>query len=157
MFRNQEKLFKIKSSTSIGRLVKYYTDKNQIPDQSLGFMFKGLQIKSDDTPEQLKMKDDDVIEVFCKETEENNEIKYTRIKAMYRDSVWRFKVRPRTKLKKLKKAFSELANMHATHLHFMFMGKLIRDDDTPERLNMSDDIFIEVFQDRSAPKASVDH
>ncbi len=141
-------MFKIKSSTSIGRLVKYYTEKNQIPDNDLSLMFKGMHIRNDDTPEKLQMKNDDVIEVFCKEPGTIKEINYTRIKAIYCENIWRFKVRPKTKLRKLKKAFSELVGVHSSLLYFMFMNKLIKDDDTPEKLNMNDDTSIEVLQDR---------
>lgn len=145
IFGAEAKQFIMKSSTSISRLIKYYSNKGQIPEDSVRFLFKGLQINGEDTPERLEMKNDDVIEVFCDCPQETQEVHFIKIKALYCDKVWfRFKVKPHTKMRKFKKTFGEIVGVSSKNLRFLFLGVFIRDDDTPEKLELKDNMIIEV-------------
>lgn len=155
LLNNEPKHLKIRSSTSIGQLIKYYSYKKDIAEESLAFMFKGMHVSREDTPEQLQMKDDDELQVVYRQQKVGQEDeKFVKIKAVFCENIWRFKVRPRTRMKKLKKTFSEQVGVHVKNLQFVFRGEFIGDDDTPEKLNMKDEIVIEVIQDRMAPKAT---
>ena len=51
-------------STQMGRLMKTYSKRVGVPVSSLRFFLKGRLIDDDETPKQLEMKKDDVINVF---------------------------------------------------------------------------------------------
>ena len=60
--------FKVKMSTSMRKLKKHYSERQGIPVNSLRFLFDGKRINDDDTPKQLDMENDDVIEVYQEQT-----------------------------------------------------------------------------------------
>lgn len=60
--------FKVKMTTSMRKLKKHYSERQGIPVNSLRFLFDGKRINDDDTPKQLDMENDDVIEVYQEQT-----------------------------------------------------------------------------------------
>lgn len=60
--------FKIKRTTALRKLKQAYCERQGVPLNSLRFMFDGSRIGDDQSPKQLEMDDDDVIEVFQEQT-----------------------------------------------------------------------------------------
>ena len=60
----REMHFRVKLTTQLGKLKKTWGQRTGAQVSSLRFMFKTHHINDDDTPETLKMKDGDIIEVY---------------------------------------------------------------------------------------------
>ncbi|XP_070566810.1 small ubiquitin-related modifier 1-B-like [Ptychodera flava] len=60
--------FKVKMSTQMRKLKESYCQRLGVPMNSLRFLFDGQRINDDQTPKQLEMEDDDVIEVYQEQT-----------------------------------------------------------------------------------------
>lgn len=56
--------FKVKMTTQMGKLKKSYSQRMGVPMNSLRLLFDGKRIADDETPKQLGMVDDDLIEVY---------------------------------------------------------------------------------------------
>ncbi|RWS07041.1 hypothetical protein B4U79_03540, partial [Dinothrombium tinctorium] len=56
--------FRVKMTTQMGKLKKSYSERVGVPVTSLRFLFDGRRINDTDTPKQLEMESDDVIEVY---------------------------------------------------------------------------------------------
>uniref|UniRef100_A0A2K5DKW0 Small ubiquitin-related modifier n=1 Tax=Aotus nancymaae TaxID=37293 RepID=A0A2K5DKW0_AOTNA len=56
--------FKVKMTTPLKKLKEWYCDRQGVPMNSLRFLFEGQRIADNHTPEELGMKEDDVIEVY---------------------------------------------------------------------------------------------
>lgn len=60
--------FKVKMTTQMGKLKKSYSERVAMSVSSLRFLFDGKRINDDETPKQLEMVNDDVIEVYQEQT-----------------------------------------------------------------------------------------
>jgi len=60
--------FRVKMSTQMGKLKKSYSERLGSPMASLRFLFDGRRINDEETPKQLEMENDDVIEVYQEQT-----------------------------------------------------------------------------------------
>merc|ERR1712109_208410 len=60
--------FRVKQTTQMGKLKKSYSKRVGVPVSSLRFLFDGRRINDDETPKQLEMEQDDVIEVYQEQT-----------------------------------------------------------------------------------------
>jgi len=60
--------FRVKMTTQMGKLKRSYAEKLGVPQSSLRFLFDGRRINDDETPKQLEMEADDVIEVYQEQT-----------------------------------------------------------------------------------------
>ena len=60
--------FRVKMTTQMGKLKKSYSERVGVPVSSLCFLFDGRRINDDETPKQLEMEQDDVIEVYQEQT-----------------------------------------------------------------------------------------
>merc|ERR1712166_729880 len=60
--------FRVKMTTQMGKLKKSYSERVGVPVSSLRFLFDGSRINDDETPKQLEMEQDDVIEVYQEQT-----------------------------------------------------------------------------------------
>ena len=56
----------------MGKLKKSYTARVSVPVNSLRFLFDGHRINNNETPKQLEMESDDVIEVYQQQTGNDN-------------------------------------------------------------------------------------
>ncbi|ODN04170.1 Small ubiquitin-related modifier [Orchesella cincta] len=59
-----------------------------------------------------------------------------------------FCLKVNTKLKKLKKAYSERMDVPLGALRFLYDGRRIKDDDTPQTLQMETNQIIEVYYEQ---------
>ncbi|RZF38697.1 hypothetical protein LSTR_LSTR011007 [Laodelphax striatellus] len=60
--------FRVKMTTNMGKLKKSYSERVAVPASSLRFLFDGRRISDEDTPKQLEMTNDDIIEVYQEQT-----------------------------------------------------------------------------------------
>ncbi|XP_028418057.1 small ubiquitin-related modifier 1-like [Dendronephthya gigantea] len=65
---NTEVHFKIKRTTQLKKLKQAFCDRQGVALNSLRFLFDGQRITDDQTPKDLEMEDDDVIEVYQEQT-----------------------------------------------------------------------------------------
>ncbi|KAL3078148.1 hypothetical protein niasHT_031317 [Heterodera trifolii] len=56
--------FRVKYSTSMGRLMKAYAERTGVQVTSLRFLFDGRSVKDHHTPRSLEMEGDEIIEVY---------------------------------------------------------------------------------------------
>ncbi|XP_033762910.1 small ubiquitin-related modifier-like [Pecten maximus] len=64
--------FKVKMTTQMAKVKKSYSERQGIPASSLRFFFDGKRINDHDTPKDLEMEDDDVIDVYHEQTGGDN-------------------------------------------------------------------------------------
>jgi len=60
--------FRVKMTTQLGKLKRSYADRVGVSVASLRFLFDGRRINDEETPKQLEMENDDVIEVYQEQT-----------------------------------------------------------------------------------------
>ena len=60
--------FRVKMTTQLGKLKRSYAERVGVAVASLRFSFDGRRINDDETPKQLEMENDDVIEVYQEQT-----------------------------------------------------------------------------------------
>uniref|UniRef100_A0A2K6S8S4 Small ubiquitin-related modifier n=1 Tax=Saimiri boliviensis boliviensis TaxID=39432 RepID=A0A2K6S8S4_SAIBB len=56
--------FQVKLTTPLKKLKESYCERQDVPVNSLRFLFEGQRIADDHTPEELGMEEDDMIEVY---------------------------------------------------------------------------------------------
>jgi small ubiquitin-related modifier len=77
------------------------------------------------------------------------EIQYISLKVVSQDcKKINFKVKLTIKMEKLKMAYSKHVGIPVSSLRFLFDGRCINDNDTPEQLQMEQNVAIEVFQEQ---------
>jgi len=57
---------RMKQTTQMGKLMKAYSERVGVPVTSFAFLFDGRRINYDDTPKELGMKQDDIIESYTR-------------------------------------------------------------------------------------------
>ena len=161
---------RVKMNTQLGKLKKCYSERVRVPVSSLLFLFKSRPFSDDETPKQLKMEQDNVIEVapmyhvlqennlkledqddfntYLDNAEAAGETEHLKLKVVDQDSnEIHFRVKMTTEMGKLKKSYSERVGVPVSSLYFLFDRRQINDDDTPEQLEMEQDDVIEVSQE----------
>ena len=63
-----ETVYKVKMSIRMGKLKRSYAEQVGVDVSSLKFLLNGQRINDEDTPQTLKMEEDDLIEVFKEQT-----------------------------------------------------------------------------------------
>ncbi|XP_078079964.1 small ubiquitin-related modifier 1 [Mustelus asterias] len=65
---NSEIHFKVKMTTQLRKLKESYCQRQGVPPNSLRFLFEGQRITDHQTPKELGMEDEDVVEVYQEQT-----------------------------------------------------------------------------------------
>lgn len=65
---NSEIHFKVKMTTHLKKLKESYSQRQGVPMGSLRFLFEGQRISDHQTPKELGMENEDVIEVYQEQT-----------------------------------------------------------------------------------------
>jgi len=60
--------FKVKKTTHLSKVKKHYAERQGKSVDTLRFMYEGRRINDHDTPKQLDMQDEDIIEVYQEQT-----------------------------------------------------------------------------------------
>jgi len=85
---------------------------------------------------------------MAEDTKESSE--YIKIKVVGQDTnELHFRVKKTTAFSKLKKSYSDRIGVPLTSLRFLFDGRRIDDNDTPQSLDMEEEDVIEVFQEQT--------
>jgi len=59
--------YKMKPTSVLKKLMENYSTKRKVAEKSIRFLYDGKRINTTDTPERLKMEDNDIIEVMMKQ------------------------------------------------------------------------------------------
>ncbi len=143
--------FRVKMSTRLGKLKNSYSERVGVPVSSLRFLFDGKRINDEETPEDLEMEQDNVIEVHQEQTGgTDEETEHIKLKVLGQDkSEIHFRVKMSTQMEKLKNIYSERVGEPLSSLRFFFDGTRINDEETPAALGLQQDDVIEVFQEQT--------
>jgi len=60
--------FKVKKTTNLSKVKKHYAERQCTSVDSLRFMYEGRRINDHDTPKELEMQNEDIIEVYQEQT-----------------------------------------------------------------------------------------
>ena len=60
--------FRVKKTTLLGKMKVTYSERVGVPFNYVTFFYEGRRINDDETPKQLEMEQDDVIEVYQEQT-----------------------------------------------------------------------------------------
>jgi len=60
--------FKVKKTTHLAKVKKHYAERQGTSVDALRFMYEGRRINDHDTPKELEMQEDDIIEVYQEQT-----------------------------------------------------------------------------------------
>lgn len=63
-----EVYFKVKRKTVFAKVFKAYCSKMGVERETMRFLFDGVRVKDEDTPEKLQMNDEDIVEVMTQQT-----------------------------------------------------------------------------------------
>jgi small ubiquitin-related modifier len=66
--QGEEIFFKIRTDTQMGKLMAAYCSRTGAPPASVRFLFDGARFKETDTPKDLGMQEDDVIDAVAEQT-----------------------------------------------------------------------------------------
>merc|ERR1712029_489935 len=138
--------FRVKQTTQMGKLKKSYSERVGVPIASLRFLFDGRRINDDETPKQLEMEPDDVIEVYQEQTGGFEEDSIKLILIGQDRSEIHFLLKITTKMVNLMWSYSWRVGIPVVSLRFLFNGRRINVEETPEQLKMENNDVIEVYQ-----------
>ena len=81
-----------------------------------------------------------------------DEVEYIKLKVVgQEENEIHYRVKTTTLLGKLKKSYSDRVGVPVDSLKFLFDGRRIHDDETPELLEMEHEDVIEVYQEQTFP------
>jgi len=63
-----EVFFKIKKSTQLRKLMDAYCDRQAISPNSIRFLYDGQRVREEQTPQELDMEDNDIIDAVLQQT-----------------------------------------------------------------------------------------
>ncbi|CAG0879721.1 unnamed protein product [Cyprideis torosa] len=162
---SSEIYYHLKMSTPMGRLKHFYAERLRTPVNSLRFLLDGRRINDDETPEQLGMKNNDVIQVCQAKfpgarslllrlqmagAEENTGDRNAAFDSITLKVVGQgfceihFRLKTSTQMGKIKNSYAERVGAPVNSLRFLFDGRRINDDETPEQLGMKNYDVIQV-------------
>ena len=70
--KGEHTYFKVKSSTTLGKVMNAYAKKLNLDPQMLRFLCDGIRVMKDDTPESLELEEADFIQAFLEQDGGNN-------------------------------------------------------------------------------------
>ncbi|XP_010241412.1 PREDICTED: small ubiquitin-related modifier 2-like isoform X2 [Nelumbo nucifera] len=137
---------RIKRSTQLRKLMIAYCKQQLIELNSVKFFFDGIRLLGEQTPDELKMKDNDEIDAIvekCKGQEESKKAMdqpaHINIKIKSQDgSEICFKINCNTKLRRLMISYCENKFLQYSSVRFLYEGRRINGNKTPNELGMED-------------------
>ncbi|XP_063067418.1 small ubiquitin-related modifier 2-A-like [Engraulis encrasicolus] len=130
--------------------MKAYCERQGLTMRHIRFRYGGEAFYDTDTPAQLQMEDEEVIDVFrafpypMSLTNQNSE--HINLKVVGPDGPVQFKLNLWTPLSKLMKAYCDRQGLTMRHIRFRYGGEAFNDTDTPAQLQMEDEDEIDVFR-----------
>ncbi|GBC06776.1 hypothetical protein RclHR1_07030006 [Rhizophagus clarus] len=154
-YNNNEIVYRTKRTVPLKQLKEAYSKRNGPMIHAKKFIFDGLNIRDDDTPDSLEMEEGDSIHVMNIITSDQQFIKteaveqtndsFINIKIMGGDCKVesRYRIRRNAPLGKLMQVHCERNELKSSSLSFLFDGCRIKDDYTPDFLGMEDNDIID--------------
>ena len=160
--------FRVKKNTFLIKPMEMFSERYGQRLSSLRFFLKKSEVKGVDTPRSLRMKTDDYIHVLNKKaanireqakflksklkkeekkrnsSDEDGVLMIQAVMSTGSTPPLNFRLKPKTSLRKLMRAYSERSGMSSHELKFTFKGKTIRNYHTPQFLVMEQDDIITV-------------
>jgi hypothetical protein len=159
--QDNEIVFRIKTTTSFGKVFDNYCSRQEIDRRSVRFFLDNIRIQDDDTAAGLEMEDGDEIQCHLEQlggdgtppAEREGEPKpedqaptQLSVKVVDQDgNDLFFKIKKHTALKKVMDAYCERQGKTRGLVRFLFEGHRIQDNDTPDTLELEDGDMIQVF------------
>lgn len=63
-----ETFFKLKRTTALGKLMSAYCERSGIDEKSVRFLYDGKRLLGTETPADLEMEDNDIVDVMLQQT-----------------------------------------------------------------------------------------
>jgi Ubiquitin-2 like Rad60 SUMO-like len=156
--QDNEIIFKIKSTTSFGKVFDNYCTRQEIDCRSVRFFLDNIRIQDDDTAAGLDMEDGDEIQCHLEQLggdgtpaaegapkPEDQAPTQLNVKVVDQDgNDLFFKIKQHTALKKVMDAYCERQGKTRGLVRFLFEGHRIQDNDTPDTLELEDGDMIQV-------------
>jgi small ubiquitin-related modifier len=133
--------FQINRTRQLKDVFEEYCARKSLQLDQVLFRFNGVTLFGSESPEELEMEADDVI--IVEPTYMNirvGEQKGKNVVYTY------FKLKWKTRLQKLMEAYCERQSLQLDQMRFLFDGNRVRDDQTPEDLEMEDDDVIDAMR-----------
>ncbi|KAJ6956202.1 hypothetical protein NC652_007333 [Populus alba x Populus x berolinensis] len=148
-----EVFFRIKRSTQLKKLMNAYCDRQSVEINSIAFLFDGRRLRGEQTPDELDMEDGDEIDAMLHQTggavktsqpqeedkKPNDQSAHINLKVKGQDGneVF-FRIKRSTQLKKLMNAYCDRQSVEFNSIAFLFDGRRLRGEQTPDELEMED-------------------
>ncbi|XP_019162380.1 PREDICTED: uncharacterized protein LOC109158921 [Ipomoea nil] len=177
--RREELIFRMKRSTRLKRLMKSYCDRKSMDLNSTAFLFHGRRLRWEQTPDELEMEDGDEIDAMLHQTvhkqfrremsagaEEDkmsvcsNQATHINLKVKgqkRRREELIFRMRRSTRLKKLMKSYCDHKSVDLNSTAFLFHGRRLRWEQTPDELEMEDGDEIDAMLHQTVHKQFIVH
>jgi small ubiquitin-related modifier len=163
--------FKMRSSTSLGKVMDAYCERLGIERANTHFLYDDVRVNKRDTPASIGMVEGDVIEALSEHLQkvqaaaqiEQLSGKMEQLQVVladdkkeminilvkdWNDHIVYFKMKPSTSLGKLMNAFCEREGLDRSNVRFLWEGSRISDADTPDELDIKDLNTIDVYPEQ---------
>ncbi|KAJ3045567.1 hypothetical protein HDV00_009224 [Rhizophlyctis rosea] len=141
------RIMRIRTKAPLGTVMAEYWEREGIFSTQIRFLYQGVRLQLDQTPEQLEMEDGDSVDVAYEQLGGGpNDLpdKLITIKVRYYDDVqMAFKIKPTYPMKKLMEKFCERRGTQFENTKFLYDGQRLTGDETAEGLAMEDEDSID--------------
>lgn len=135
--------FIMKTTTKFGRAMLSFSERLNIDITKLDFRFEGRRVTKDDTPKEINMEDNMVIDCYIKQVASIRP-KFIVFRIAGTDAfAVDFRINTSSKIGKAMEAYSKMRNVPLNLLHFRLEGCRVFYDETPKDLNLKQDDCID--------------
>lgn len=163
--QENETVFKIKSTTKLGKVFKSYGERCSVDIRYVRFLFHGIRVQDTETPESLEMEDGAEIQAMIEQQggagspaphdsagdapEQGEEVPtHLNVKVVNQSQNEIFKIKMMTPLKKVMDAYCQRQGIRREAVRFLIESERIVDTDTPASKEIVDGDIIEVFREQ---------
>ncbi|CAI0374143.1 unnamed protein product [Linum tenue] len=136
--------FRIDPATQLRGLMLSYCDWNELVADDVRFSCNGRNLHREDTPKLVRMKEGDVIDAVQVMDQEGPKKILVFLKAMDGRPPTPFRMNQATPFVKLMQAYCDQMGMEVDQIRFIYKGRRLDSDVTPQQVNMEDDDVIDV-------------
>ncbi|KAH0468992.1 hypothetical protein IEQ34_002224 [Dendrobium chrysotoxum] len=142
-----EILYNVKPSIKFRKIMNHYCNRQSLQINTVVFLFDGRRLRDEQTPKDLGMEDGDEIDAMLHQiggkwqalNKKPNEPTILSLKVNSQDGEEvLYRAKPTTKLSKLMNDYCNRHSFPINSIAFVFDGRRLRDEDTPESLKMED-------------------
>ncbi|KAM5585473.1 hypothetical protein ABKV19_004721 [Rosa sericea] len=131
-----EVYFNVMRSSELRRVMIVSCDRLSLEVNDIRFVYKGHYVLAEETPDQLRMEDGDVIDAISVQPHKIN----VTVNGEFTENqnIVCFRIKKGTQLKRLMTAYCDRYSLHVTCFAFLWNGRRLRYDQTPDELKMED-------------------